>query len=357
MQRRTFLTLAGAGCLGAAQDEPIHALYEKAMVIDALCGPAVIERTPLTRRALEAAAKSGITAINTTVSQDSFTATVDSISEMEALVESEPSRWLIVRQQSDIVRAKNEGKTGVILGFQFTTPFENDLKLLETFRRLGVRVIQLSYNNRSLLADGCLEPADAGLSKLGRNAIARMNELGIAVDLSHCGYRSTAQAIEASKRPVLITHSGCNAVYSHPRNKNDAEIRAMAERGGVMGIYLMPYLVASPKVPDLPDVMAHLNHALKVAGSDHVGIGSDQSIEPVDDSPEQQKMFAADIARRKQLGIGAPGEDRWPYVPALNSPLRMEMIAEGMKKQGHGSSVIVKVLGSNFYRAFGEIWG
>jgi membrane dipeptidase len=187
--------------------------------------------------------------------------------------------------------------------------------------------------------------------------VKKMNKIGVAVDLSHSGYRTTSEAIAASSKPVLISHSGCAAIYAHPRNKPDEILRLLADRGGYFGVYLMPYLVASPTVPTREHVLDHLLHAINVCGADHVGIGSDGSIQKVVLTPAQKADFEADIARRKKLGIGAPGEDRYPYVPDLNGPDHMEIIAEELARRGQPSTVIEKVLGANFQRVVGEIWG
>ena len=225
------------------------------------------------------------------------------------------------------------------------------------FRQLGVRIMQLTYNNRSIFGDGCLEPGNAGLSKAGIAAVKKMNDLGIAVDLSHSGYRTTSEGIAESKKPVLISHSGCAAVYAHPRNKPDEILKALADRGGYFGVYLMPYVVASPTVPTREHVLDHVVHAINICGADHVGIGSDGSIQKTILTPEQKANFDQDIARRKKLGIGAPGEDRYPYVPDLNGPDHMEIIAFELTKRGQPTAVIEKVLGANFQRVIGEIWG
>ena len=155
--------------------------------------------------------------------------------------------------------------------------------------------------------------------------------------------------------PVAITHTGCQAVFMHPRNKRDEELKACADRGGVVGIYLMPYLNASGP-PTAEDVMKHLDHALQVCGEDHVGIGSDQSITPVPDGPEYRRRLEAEVRRRKALGVSAPREDTAPFVPELNSPRRMDMIADLMSSRGHADGVIEKVMGANWLRLFGEVW-
>jgi membrane dipeptidase len=246
---------------------------------------------------------------------------------------------------------------GILMGFQYTAFLEDDPSRIGMFRNLDVRIMQLTYNNRSIFGDGCLEPGNAGLSNAGHAAVTTMNAIGVAVDLSHSGYRTTSDAIEASSKPVLITHSGCAAVYAHPRNKPDAILRALADRGGYFGVYLMPYLVVSPTVPTRQHVLDHLVHAIDVCGADHVGVGCDGSIQAVTLTPEQKAAFDADIARRKQLHIGAPGEDRYPWVPDLSGPSHMEVIAEELGRRGQPSSVIEKVLGANFQRVLGDIWG
>jgi membrane dipeptidase len=335
----------------------IAALYKNAIVIDSLCAPFVDTDPPPAPDVLAAVRQSGITAINITVSQQAFEDTVSNIAALEMLVEHHPEAFLMVRQHSDIARAKSENKIGIMLGFQDTAFLEENPERIEMFRQFGVRIMQLTYNNRSIFGDGCLEPGNAGLSKAGVAAVKKMNDLGVAVDLSHSGYRTTSEGIAESKKPVLITHSGCAAVYPHPRNKPDEILKSLAGRGGYFGVYLMPYVVASPTVPTREHVLDHVVHAINVCGADHVGIGSDGSIQKTVLTLEQKAAFDRDIARRKKLGIGAPGEDRYPYVPDLNGPDHMEVIASELAKRGQPSPVIEKVLGANFQRVIGEIWG
>jgi membrane dipeptidase len=335
----------------------IAALYKNAIVIDSLCAPFVDMDAPPTAGVLAAVQQSGITALNFTVSEPTFETTVGSIAALEMLAEQHPDIFLIVRRHSDIARAKRENKVGIMPGFQYTAFLEESPERIQMFRHLGVRIMQLTYNNRSIFGDGCLEPGNAGLSKAGVAAVKKMNDLGVAVDLSHSGYRTTSDGITESVKPVLVTHSGCAAVYAHPRNKPDEILKSLADRGGYFGVYLMPYVVASPTVPTREHVLDHVVHAINVCGADHVGIGSDGSIEKTVLTDEQKGAFDKDIARRKQLGIGAPGEDRYPYVPDLNGPDHMEIIATELAKRGQPVSVVEKVLGANFQRVIGEIWG
>ena len=338
-------------------DEAMAKLYQKAIVIDSLCAPFNDMDAAPSAEALAAVRGSGITAINFTISAPGFEDTIGNLATVQELVDLHPEAFMIVRRHSDIERAKREGKIGIMPGFQYTTFLEENVERIGMFRQLGVRIMQLTYNNRSIFGDGCLEPGNAGLSKAGIAAIKKMNEIGVAVDLSHSGYRTTSEAIAQSAKPVLISHSGCAAVYAHPRSKPDEILKALADRGGYFGVYLMPYLVASPTVPTREHVLDHLVHAIKVCGADHVGIGSDSAIQKTVLTAEQKAAFDKDIARRKQLGIGAPGEDRYPYVPDLNGPDHMEVIAAELAKRGQPAAVIEKVLGANFARVIGEIWG
>jgi membrane dipeptidase len=369
MNRRTFLTsipklsavvaLAPRLFAAASADAStgIATLYKNAIVIDSLAAPFTdLEKLP-SAESLAAVRGSGITAVNWTISAPTFEDTINALAAVDELVEKFPDSFTIVRTHSDIARARRDHRIGVLLGFQYTQFLEDDPARIEVFRKMSVRIMQLTYNNRSIFGDGCLEPGNAGLSKAGVSAVHKMNELGVAVDLSHSGYRTTSEGIAASAKPVLITHSGCAAVYAHPRSKPDDILKSLADRGGYFGVFLMPYLAASPTVPTREHVMAHLLHAINVCGADHVGIGSDGAIEKVVLTDEQKAAFEADIAKRKKLGIGAPGEDRFPFLPDLNGPNHMEVIAAELAKRGQPSAVIEKVLGSNFQRVLGEIWG
>ena len=365
MNRRKFLlgstALAALSRFSLADGEAfpaeLSATYTKALVIDSLCGPFAGDNFPPSEAALREVRSSGFTAIHCTISDRTYEGTIDNLARLHAWIERYPDLFTFVRRHSDVAGAKREKKIGILPGFQHVGFLDDDPSRIEVFRDLGVRIMQLTYNLRSTFGDGCLEAGNAGLSKAGRDAIATMNKIGVGVDMSHSGYRTTSEAIDVSKKPVLVTHAGCAAVFAHPRNKPDDVLRALADRGGYFGVYLMPYLVASPTIPTREHLLNHLLHAIDVCGADHVGIGCDGSIEAVHLSAEQKKAFDEDIAQRKKLGIGAPGEDRYPYVPDLNGPQHMETIAWELEKRGQSSATIEKVLGANFHRVLGEIWG
>jgi membrane dipeptidase len=336
------------------------------VVIDALASPIQFnipqQALPLTESVLEHVRASGLTAVNLTVNvratddASAFANTRARIDAWKREIDAHPDVLTLAGGVGDIHDAKAAGRLGIILGFQDTVLFEDDLAGLDDFHEMGVRIVQLTYNVRNRIGSGSLVPEDTGLTDLGRESVARMDELGIVVDLSHCGARTTLDGIRASTNPVGITHSGCRAVFDHPRSKDDETLRAMADGGGVLGIYLMPFLNPSGP-PAAEDVLVHIEHALDVCGEDHVGIGSDQGIVPLDVSGDFPERFAEVSAERSRLGIAAPREDTIPFVSELNHPRRLETIAGLMQSRRHSGRVIEKVMGANFMRLFEEVWG
>jgi membrane dipeptidase len=366
MRRREFLIASASAAALAAlpvgrakSGTASQAAPRPRIVLDALAGPADpdADKLPLPAARVRDIRASGVNAINWTVSSADLERTLANIGYAYALADSDPGLWTLARSHPDIAAAGAQGRIAILLGFQHPQPLGEHGERLEAFRRLGVRIMQLTYNNRSYFGDGCLEPANAGLSRAGRALVERMNALGVAVDLGHAGYRTTAEAIAVSAKPVLITHTGCAALHAHPRNQPDENLRALADRGGVAGIYFMPYLVPSPTVPTAADVIDHLAHALDVAGTEHVGIGSDGDIAAFTITDEARKAMEADMAERKRTGIAAPEEDRLPLVPELNTPQHMQLIAARLGERGYSADVVDKVLGGNFQRVLGDIWG
>jgi membrane dipeptidase len=339
--------------------------YGEAIVIDALASPGPFNvadslAQPLTDEMVRNAKLSGITAVNLTLGaggqgHQSFDNAVASIGYWERELAAHPDALTKVRSVGELEDAKAAGRLGLIYGFQDSAMLEGDLERLQLFHNLGVRIIQLTYNVRNLAGDGCLEPAAGGLSRFGHSLVERMNDLGMLIDLSHCSAPTTEDGIEASRGPVAITHSGCKAVYDHPRSKSDDVLRRMADKGGVLGIYLMPFLNASgPATAD--DVLRHIEHAINVCGEDHVGIGSDQSITPVQLTPdyiEQQRVFSE---QRQRLRIAAPREDELLFVPEINTPLRLEVIADMLLRNKNSEARVEKIVGGNFARLFAEVW-
>jgi membrane dipeptidase len=333
-------------------------LYARALVLDANCAPPLEDKLPLPQSDLDLARNSGVNVLKVTLGgiNADFGATVSDIAFVQQLIEVHAAYFMQVRVPADFERAKRENKLGIIFSFESADMLADKLDHFETFRNLGVRVMQFSYNKKSPFGAGVMAPDGGGLTPLGRQAADKMNKLGIAIDVSHANAATTADAIAVSTKPVIMTHAGCTAIHAHPRNKTDEQLKALADKGGVVGIYDLPYLAASPKQPTVDGYIAHVEHALKVAGEDHVGIGSDASLEPFDTSPKGMAEFNKSEEMRQKSGLAAPEEDRPPYVIGLNIPRRIEVIADQLLKRGYSARVTEKVIGGNFVKVFREIW-
>ena len=341
--------------------------YERAVVIDALGTPGAWmsdagPSDPLTAAVVADVRNSGLTALNLTVGafgrvEGAFEETFKTIGYWEQEIAAHPDTFLKVKTVADLEAAKSSRRLGVIYGFQDTTPIGDEPGRLDVYYRFGVRIIQLTYNGRNLVGDGCLEPANAGLSRLGRRLIERMNDMGILIDLSHGGMQVTRDAIAASKKPIAITHTGCAALADRPRNKTDDELRRLADRGGVAGIYLMPFLRMQGQ-PMAEDLIRHIEHAINVCGEDHVGIGTDGGTSATRMTEQSRQRFRENIEHRRRLGISAPGEDPdvYLFLPDLNTPRRFETIARKLLDRGHSDARVAKILGGNFLRLMRETW-
>jgi membrane dipeptidase len=342
--------------------------YARAVVIDALGGPGGYDAdlppdAGLSPSMLADVKSSGVNAVNLTVNSvgngpGKFEETVAGIAYAEQQIADHPDHFMKVLTARDLATAKSSGRMGLIYGFQDTSCLDGQLQRLSMFRSLGVRIVQPVYNRRNLMGDGCLEPADGGLSKLGLDLIAEINKLKILLDLSHAGTRTQAEGIAASKAPMAITHTGCRALVDVPRNTHDRELKAVADRGGVVGIYFMPFLRAAGQ-PHAADLIRHLDHAVNVCGEDHVGLGTDGGISGIkldEKYAEVQRKFVED---RQKAGIAAPGEDPnvFNLLPEYNDARRFFTLANDLTDRGWPAKRVEKILGANFARLFAEVWG
>jgi membrane dipeptidase len=286
---------------------------------------------------------------------DAFDDMRKEIAEYDQSIAARPTRLSKAVNTADLDRAAAQQTIGLIFYTQNATPLEDKVERLRALYDLGVRIMQLTYNTRNLLGDGCLERTNAGLSKFGLEVVARMNELKMLVDVSHSGAATTLDAIRHSKAPIAITHAGCLAVYQHPRNKSDAALRALARKGGVFGVYqINPYL--GPKERNsLDGYLRHIEHAINVCGLDHVGIGSDREHRTIPDTPEEKQKLIDELARLRPVTAAT---FRWPFfIAALNHPRRMETLAAALMKRGYKAAAIDKLLGGNWQRLLREVIG
>jgi membrane dipeptidase len=250
----------------------------------------------------------------------------------------------------DVREAKRAGRLAVILHFQGTQPFEYDSNLVEAFWRLGVRVVQLTYNVRSPVGDGCEEPTDAGLSRFGRQVVAELNRTGIVVDVSHTGVRTSLEAIEASTAPCIASHSNAAAVHASRRNIPDELIRAIAASGGVIGANGFPGFVAGDREPTLDQYIDHMAHVAELVGARHVGIGMDYTIR---DLPMER------YERLIQDGHWDPASyppPPWRYPTGVADARQLPGLTERLLRRGFSEAEVRGILGENWLRVFDHVW-
>jgi membrane dipeptidase len=272
-------------------------------------------------------------------------------------------RWFIdhadiirpVRTVADVHAAKAEGRVGVVLGFQNIAPIEDRLEYLALFKALGVGVIQLTYNTQNLVGAGCYESRDGGLTDFGRDAVAEMNRVGIVVDLSHVGANTAREAIEASTRPVVYSHTAPAALHPHPRNKADEDMRRVADQGGLVGVTLFPPFLAAGNDATVADYVEAIEHVLNVVGEDHVAIGTDFI-----DGHDSTYLNWLNHDKGDGRPIGDPAiieglvNVRMPRgIERIRS---WPSITNTMLERGWPEERVEKVLGRNWLRLFEDVW-
>jgi membrane dipeptidase len=284
---------------------------------------------------------------------DNTLSTLGKIAERYSLIEQHQQRLLLVERAADIERAKREGKFGVILGFQGAEPLEGRFHLLAVYRKLGVRVIGLTYNNRNVVGAGCLEPDDGRLTRLGIEFVREMNRLGILVDLTHVGNRTSLDAAAASSQPVVFSHSNARAVRDNPRNLTDEQIRACARTGGVVGIATFADFVgdtAGGRRPTLKDFFAHMDHVAQLVGVDHVGIGTDIFADPTHGTWWNSNTRM----RYPEICGGMTYETHG--LKGFEHHTEFGAVMEALLKHGYKDADVVKIAGGNWMRVFRAVW-
>ena len=260
-------------------------------------------------------------------------------------------RWLetqahlsVVESVADIRRAKTDGRLGVGFHLQGAGPLGHDPALLATWHRLGVRWIIPAYNTRNPLGDGCHEPADAGLSMLGRTFVAEANRVGMMLDASHAGIRTSLDIIEHSSKPVIFSHSNARAVKDHERNITDQQIRALAARGGVVGVNSIGAFVSSDNRSGVPGLVRHIDHMAQLVGARHVGLGLDVVF---------YQAFMTQLYDASPM-MAQRGYPRPPWADV--KPEQLPELVEALGRLGYRDDDILGVLGENFLRVAAENW-
>jgi len=312
----------------------------------------------------------GLTALNFTVAlpmEDTAQAVIR-IKEYYAIARRDP-KVVIPRTTADIERCKAEGNVAAIIGSQNSRHFGTDLGLIEIFHLLGQRICQLTYNERNFVADGCMEPNDAGVSFFGRQVIAEMNRLGMVIDLSHVGVRSSFDAVEISEQPVIISHIGVKKLADTPRTASDDLMKAVAAKGGVVGLTSFPVVNwrGGDQRPSIDDYLNAIEHAILVVGIDHVGIGSDHVAEP-NGYPAWVREFLSEKynAYTPQRGVRMTGlADVMKGVEiepdeqllGFRGMQDLPRLTDALLTRGYSDADVQKVLGGNLMRVFRQVWG
>jgi membrane dipeptidase len=312
----------------------------------------------------EPLATGGVTAANITVSHmlGEFGQAFDEMSVWLNRVAAPQSGWRLILRAQDIEQSARDGKTGLIMGWQNSLPFGNRLERVRAFHAMGLRVVQLTYNEANLAADGCMEERGCGLSKFGHELVRELNQTGIAIDLSHCSEQTGREAASISTRPVLVTHANAKVLNNRVRNKTDETLRAVAATGGVIGVSIHGFMNWSGKAdepPSLENFARHARHVANVAGIEHVGIGTDFSA--VQDEATVQAVLAMSKDRYARSGgeyAAAFGNTSAARYPAPTpTPRQFPLILEALDRAGFHESEIDAIAGGNFLRALRAIWG
>ena len=370
LDRRTLIATGAAALVAGpalAQKRAGSGWYDRAIIIDGLggigdpYGPE--EQLRLSDRAWKEMLDTGVTVVRDTVMPvgnvpDPWADYKRDIETKQNIVNANPDHLILIRSAADILKAKREKKFGMLIGTQDTSMVGPELDRLAQLKKDGVMTVQLTYNNRNLSGDGSLEPANAGLSKLGRATIERIEAEKLLLDLSHGGAKTMAEGAAFAKRPLVISHTASRALTDHPRNTADDTIKAVADKGGVVGVYFMPFLTFDSQ-PKGEDLLRHVEHIANIAGEDHVGVGTDNGPLPQIIDAESTKKLNEWAAARMKAGIAAPGEglNVWPMVKDYNSVDRYRRFAADLQKRGWSEARLEKLMGGNFLRVYRDAWG
>ncbi len=281
----------------------------------------------------------------------SLEAAYHNFASMTHMLDNRQDFFVKVLRAADIERGHQQGKRGVILNFQNLDHIGTDLDLLDRFYQMGFRVMQLTYNTRNAIGCGCTEAEDTGLTEFGLSVVRRLNELGVLIDLSHCGPQTSMDAIRASRAPAAFTHTLAKRLYNHDRGKDDALLKAIAEKGGYIGILAVAGFLTDRPQTTIDDAMDHLDYVVKLVGIDHVGLGTDFfgfSL-PVNVAAKIDEL----------LGIlGFRPEHRASFsqkVKGFEDYTQFQNIIAALRKRGYKHAEIEKLAGRNFLRLFREV--
>ncbi len=368
MNRRQFLQVSAAAAVFGS-DVAIASPRWPPATIDLLGGisnpnSATPDGPPtygIDARAVRDAYASGLYAFNQTIGyvmgpEDPYETTVRDLARWQTLIAGHPDLRL-VQHVRDLTVCRQQRRLGVILGFQNGAMLGTDPARVQEFVSGGVRVFQLTYNVRNQLGDGSMVAENRGLTETGRAMVAAIEAAHGLVDLSHSGEQTCLDAIRVARHPLFLSHTGCRAVADLPRNKTDTELRGVADSGGLVGIYFMPFL-AIGRQPTADDLIAHIEHAWHVCGEEHVGIGTDGVVPAIDDMTAYRESLRAEVAARRAAGVSATGErdDIVPFLPDLAGPQKFAQLYRLLQRRGHSARRLDYLFQGNFVRLAKATW-
>ncbi len=326
-------------------DKKAQALHEAAHIVDFL------QISNWSEAVFKNMRRGGLTAVNCTCSiLENFRDTVKNLIWWRRAFDNYSDLIVPVLHTADLRAVKQTSRTGIILGFQNTSAIEDDLNLLTTFHNLGVRVMQLTYMEANLVGQGCLERIDAGITGFGQEVIAEMNRLGILIDLSHVGHRTTMDAIEFSQKPVAFTHANPSRLCDHPRNQPDEAIKAVADKGGVVGATIFPPFLPSGNDSTLDDFVRVVDYLVELIGINHVAVGTDFT----EGQPREwfDWILTGKSKRGPQLKLNHPLKNPEGIQNAADFP----NLTASLINHGYSESDVCKIMGENIIRLFSEVW-
>ena len=295
--------------------------------------------------------KGKITAANCTCSVwENFSQTIDNLTIWNDHFERNSDIICNIKKYEDIDKAKADGKVGIILGWQNTSAIENDIKKLQIFYDLGIRIAQLTYNTQNLVGSGCWESNDGGLSDFGKDVVLEMNRLGMIIDLSHVGPKTSSDAIKVSNSPVTYTHC-CPTLKKHPRNKTDEQLKEIANKGGMIGFASYTPFLPKGSESNIDDCINGMDYLINIVGEDQVGIGTDWV-------QDHDISFFQYLQKDKGTGrYVTPSYKSVPPMPYGISKLsQFQNFVPAMERAGWSNNKIEKIIGLNWYLFFKEIW-
>ncbi|MEO0618048.1 MAG: membrane dipeptidase [Pseudomonadota bacterium] len=299
----------------------------------------------------------GVSAVHVTIAyHEDFRETVARLAEWNRHFENHPDLIIPAHTAAHVEQARKDGRTAIIFGAQNCSPIEDDIGLVEICHQLGLRFMQLTYNNQSLLATGCYEATDSGITRMGRQVIKEMNRVGMVVDMSHSAETSTLEAIEISERPIAITHANPSAWHPGLRNKSDTVLNALAESGGMLGFSLYPHHLAGKSDCTLEAFCEMVARTAAQMGIDHIGIGSDLCQDQPDSVVEWMRVGR--WTKQVDYGEGSASDAGFPPQPPWFQDNRdFANIRDGLTAVGFASAEVEKIMGANWLAFFRSSFG